>query len=329
MESTESLLDQLSLEMRVLLDNSRLLLKLSKALRDNDINIEHANKVLSDNGFGSKSLRERFKISRIVRDIQKNVRERLLYSENENFNYTFLSYLLKSHHDLKIHYQVAANMRYTYSSLFDEINTLQDINQDNIVLFPFKNFAQLQILGCKLIIQINNLSQEFRKILCQEFCIKNEDVKKLFHFDTYYWCPIPLPQIKQLLIAPSDPPLPSGESTEFIDVLNKVAPASLNSTEPREIGIKVKWKGDLKQFAELLDILEIKGWIEPIGHGELNATIKVLTECFDFSLTQKRENSNSATSLMQYLKPSEREIKIYSKRYKKKFDSIMVNSTPK
>ncbi len=92
---------------------------------------------------------------------------------------------------------------------------------------------------------------------------------------------------------------------------------------------RIRWRGSLKEFAELITELENKGWIDPINHGEVNAFTRSILSCFDFSETQKKIDSKTEASLMQYLKPSERETKIYSKRYIKKFASILFNHPKK
>lgn len=91
---------------------------------------------------------------------------------------------------------------------------------------------------------------------------------------------------------------------------------------------KLIWKGELKEFAELIDQLEKKGWVN-IHDRELKPTIESLCRVLDFSATKKKEDSNTENSLMQYLKPSERENKIYTKTYNKKFGSILPNSNQK
>jgi hypothetical protein len=99
---------------------------------------------------------------------------------------------------------------------------------------------------------------------------------------------------------------------------------------PEASGIKqrIVWKGDLKEFAELIDQLEQKGWIE-IQDREIKPTAETLSQVFDFSATKKRPESDTANSLSQYLKTSERVHKIYTKRYTKKFNSILPNTNQK
>ena len=92
--------------------------------------------------------------------------------------------------------------------------------------------------------------------------------------------------------------------------------------------IKIKWNGDLKEFAELIDSLEKNNWIT-INDGELSQSVKAICQIFDFSQTKKTKDSNTESSLIQYLKQSERESKIYTKRYSKKFNSISSNNKEK
>ena len=92
---------------------------------------------------------------------------------------------------------------------------------------------------------------------------------------------------------------------------------------------KIRWLGNLKEFAELITVLEAKGWIEPIEHGELSLFVRSAATYFDLSNTQKKSDSNTEKSLMQYLKPSERDSKIFSKRYIQKFNAILANNLKK
>lgn len=103
----------------------------------------------------------------------------------------------------------------------------------------------------------------------------------------------------------------------------------INTGDPvRGIKQKIKWNGELKEFAEMIVQLETSNWIE-LPHGELNPIVKTLCLCFDFSKTKRKEKSNTENSLLQYLKPSERGNKIFTKRYIRKFDSIISNNTSK
>lgn len=94
------------------------------------------------------------------------------------------------------------------------------------------------------------------------------------------------------------------------------------------IGKPIQWFGDLKEFADLIVCLEEKKWIE-ISPGNLSPVVRALCTSFDFSATKKTNTSNTQKSLLQYLKPSEREHKVYTKRYKSKFDSILLNNAEK
>lgn len=124
--------------------------------------------------------------------------------------------------------------------------------------------------------------------------------------------------------------LSNGINNEDIVKLEAISAAEFTDFKTIMIGTqRAKWKGSLKEFAELIIELENKGWMEPIAHGELNAFIRALLICFDFSETQKRVDSNTENSLMQYLKPSERDSKIFSKRYVKKFVTILSNKLKK
>lgn len=100
---------------------------------------------------------------------------------------------------------------------------------------------------------------------------------------------------------------------------------ALNNKQPT-IKQKVIWKGELKEFAELIVQLQRVGWID-LPHGELNPIVKTLCLCFDFSGTKKKKDSNTENSLLQYLKPSEQDDKIFTKRYNQKFNSIKPNIT--
>ena len=85
---------------------------------------------------------------------------------------------------------------------------------------------------------------------------------------------------------------------------------------------KIKWEGKLNEFAELIDQLRKLHYINT-PDGELKPIVETLCACFDFSGTQKSEKSDTVKSLYQYLKPSEVEYKIYTKRYIPKFESIL------
>ncbi len=118
-----------------------------------------------------------------------------------------------------------------------------------------------------------------------------------------------------------------GGSRLSINKINNIEKAyelftgKINNSGTPGVKQKIRWRGELKEFAELLVSLEKKQWIE-LPDGELNPIVKTLCLCFDFSGTKRKENSNTENSLLQYLKPSERELKIYTKRYQTKFDSI-------
>lgn len=316
MESIETLFSQLDTELNTLITDGKYLLELSDKIHKDKITIDDANNLLMNNGFDSKKIEDRFIIPELLTELQKRVREKLLMCEHENFTYSFLFYLLKFHHDLKHYFQKAAAAQNRFSILFEEVQRNHKRYQYEFSLsFPFKNRVQLLLIGTVIIYLIRNTSTEFKRILQREFSIKYEDINKLFQYDKSTWQPLPIPRLKLLLMEPSimEKPQEQTNPLPFQEVTNK----------------KIKWKGSLKQFAELINELEIKAWIEPIAHGELSPSIKALTDCFDFSLTQKKEGSNSTSSLMQYLKASEREDKIYSKRYIKQFDCILPNPTKK
>lgn len=101
----------------------------------------------------------------------------------------------------------------------------------------------------------------------------------------------------------------------------------LNDKQPT-IKQRIRWRGELKEFAELIIQLERAKWID-LPHGELAPMVKTLCMCFDFSDTKKKKDSNTENSLLQYLKPSEQEDKVFTKRYNQKFNSIKPNITPK
>lgn len=92
---------------------------------------------------------------------------------------------------------------------------------------------------------------------------------------------------------------------------------------------KLKWEGTLKEFAELIIVLEEKGWITPIVHGERKAVIRATLNAFDFSKTRKSVDSDTECTLLQYLKPSEVGKKVFTKRYNQKFDDILPNDRKK
>ena len=60
---------------------------------------------------------------------------------------------------------------------------------------------------------------------------------------------------------------------------------------------KIKWKGSLKQLAELTVQLEAKGYIEFDVFGELKSNVKALASFYDLSHTKKDSDSNSIESL--------------------------------
>lgn len=102
----------------------------------------------------------------------------------------------------------------------------------------------------------------------------------------------------------------------------------INNVSKLTVLKKIEWKGELKEFAELIFELDNKQWID-LPHGELTSIVNTLCSCFDFSATKKTEKSKTESSLLQYLKPSEREDKIKTKRYISKFDSIKQNTIQK
>jgi hypothetical protein len=82
---------------------------------------------------------------------------------------------------------------------------------------------------------------------------------------------------------------------------------------------KLKWRGNSKQFAELIDQLQRKEWIDEFNNGELSSMVRSLCNAFDIP----------EPTLLQYLKPSERDDQIYTKRYKRSFESIQHNPEKK
>ena len=102
----------------------------------------------------------------------------------------------------------------------------------------------------------------------------------------------------------------------------------ISDNGPQTIKQKVMWNGKLKEFAELIVELERHEWIE-LPHGQVNQIVKTICLCFDFVKTKKSANSNTENSLLQYLKPSEKEDKIFTKRYVTKFANIIPNTTKK
>lgn len=114
------------------------------------------------------------------------------------------------------------------------------------------------------------------------------------------------------------------------ELFNEMEKTTIHPGQPEKIIAlkKIVWKGNLKEFAEMFDSLEKMEWID-VPDGELTAIVKTLCACFDFTATKKTEESNTEASLTQYLKVSERETKIYTQRYQKKFNLISENNTKK
>jgi hypothetical protein len=122
-------------------------------------------------------------------------------------------------------------------------------------------------------------------------------------------------------------------SVKLIDgyklLIDKVENIEENTEErTAKKGIKIQWNGNLKEFAELIDSLEKNNWIK-INDGDLSKNVQSLCECFDLSKTKKTKDSSTEESIYQILKPSEREHKIYTKKYTTKFNSISSNNKEK
>jgi len=89
----------------------------------------------------------------------------------------------------------------------------------------------------------------------------------------------------------------------------------------------LKWNGKQKELAELFIELIEKGWIERIPDGELSKACESITQLF--TLPKDKPDSTVSKSFYQIMKP-DYDIKtkdmsypkIYSKRYKKKFNNI-------
>jgi hypothetical protein len=96
--------------------------------------------------------------------------------------------------------------------------------------------------------------------------------------------------------------------------------------------VKIKWRGDQKQLAELFISLENLNWIESIQDGERQSICRNICNLFDISHTKKKPNSDEVKSFAEIMKPDtdkKTKVKTYSKifttRYKKKFSRIETN----
>ncbi|QJB34080.1 hypothetical protein HF329_23440 [Chitinophaga oryzae] len=243
----------------------------------------------------------------ILRDLKKQIRQRLLVETDDNLHHNFLFLLLKLYTELRYGLKTVKLLQQRNAAIFDEqVSTNYKSRLQTIEIIPdslpLTDLGQLVTLAGFYLMAALDLPKAMLRTIRQEFCLKADEVKALFDRDTNGTIPVNLHRLKRLLSQPSEP--------------MKVMPYSY---------LKIPWAGNLKQFAELVTELEKKGWIKPIAHGELQATITTLLHCFDLSSTQRKEDSNTAASLLQYMKPSERDVKIYTKRYSRQFSDIQWN----
>ncbi|MBC9910567.1 hypothetical protein [Chitinophaga varians] len=243
----------------------------------------------------------------ILHDLKKHIRQHLLIETDDNRIHNYLFLLLKLYTELRYSLQAVKILQQRNAAIFDEhvstnyksqLETMQVIPD----CLPLTDLGQLVTLtGFYLMVAVD-LPKAMLRTVRLEFCLKAEDIKAMFDRDTTGTIPVALHRLKRILSQPSEPAqaIPNGF-------------------------LKIPWAGNLKQFAELVTELERKGWIKPIAHGELQSTVTTLLHCFDLSATQRKEDSNTANCLLQYLKPSERELKIYTKRYTRKFSDILWN----
>lgn len=243
----------------------------------------------------------------ILHDLKKHIRQRLLTETDDNLIHNFLFLLLKLYTELRYSLQTVKILQQRNAAIFDEhVSTNYKAQLETMLVIPdslpLTDLGQLVTLTGFYLMLAADLPKAMLRTVRQEFCLKAEDIKAMFDRDTTGTIPVALHRLKRILSQPSEP--------------TKVIPYGF---------LKIPWAGNLKQFAELVIELEKKGWIKPIAHGELQATVTTLLHCFDLSATQRKEDSNTANCLLQYLKPSERELKIYTKRYTRKFSDILWN----
>jgi hypothetical protein len=243
--------------------------------------------------------------------LQQTIRHRLLYAPDDNFIHNFLFLLLKLYTEVKWLSPRPQILLKQNESIFDNfvsikyksgITTIPLITES----LPFNDLGELVTLTGFYLIMAGDLIKQIIKVIRHEFSLKTDDIKGLFDQDKYGPIPVALHRFKKLLTQ---------------------EPATVKPNQQNYL--KIPWAGNLKQFAELITELEKKGWINPISPGELQATVTTLLHCFDLSATQRNEDSSTTNSLLQYMKPSERDLKIYTKRYIRKFTGISPNLSQK
>ncbi|RAJ85866.1 hypothetical protein CLV59_102572 [Chitinophaga dinghuensis] len=239
-------------------------------------------------------------LSALLGPLKTEIRYQLLHATSDQYMQNFLFLLLKLYTDFRRCtrplYVISKDLRAPFDKHVRHV--FINMQKQNTEDEDFSDIGKVILITGYMLECGISFRKDIMKIIRQEYSLKIEDISALFDESKYGPVPVPLHLYKQQLTK-GQPPKPANR--------------------------KLKWEGNLKQFAELVVELEQKGWIAPIPPGELTTTVNAILSIIDLSGTQVNPSTDTASSLLQYLKPSEREYKIYSKRYKRNFDSINPN----
>ncbi|MFB6457617.1 hypothetical protein ACE38W_20275 [Chitinophaga sp. Hz27] len=241
----------------------------------------------------------------LLLELKKLIRYQLLYANSDQYTQNLLFLLLKLYTEFRRTCRPLRIFRDRNTFYFDK-HVSQEYKQGiaDLQIIPANELASdigdlVTISGYLLETGIV-FSKQIIKVIRTEYSMKEDDIRALFDESKYGPIPVSLHHYKHQLLTPR---------------------AVKTKTH------RLSWQGNLKQFAELIIELEKKGWIKAIQPGELQATVNALAETFDLSNTNKKENADNTQSLTQYLKPSEREAKVFTKRYNPQFNLINPNHT--
>lgn len=285
------------------------LLDISKEIYTGSATLQDLTSALHDGN--TEAYQRKFAIEKmnLLNDLRQEIRYRLLYITDDNFMHNFLFLLLKLYTEFTRSLHPIKILNKRNAVIFDtHVSSAFKARIDEIEIvprsLPLSDLGELVTLTGFYLIMAEEMPKLIIRTIRREFSLKTDEIKALFDQDKYGPIPVAQHRLKHLL--------------------TKEAPTVNTGTRKHS---KIPWAGNLKQFAELITELEKKGWIKPIPHGELQTTVATLLHCFDLSATQRKEDSNTENSLLQYLKPSERDLKIYTKRYVRQFTEILYNLT--
>ncbi|SHM26515.1 hypothetical protein SAMN05444266_107192 [Chitinophaga jiangningensis] len=232
------------------------------------------------------------------------IRHHLLYAETEQAQHNFLFLVLKLYAENCQQLQGLREQKLQAQDLYKHgPKTVTAIIDDSRDMFPngdvINTVEELATILASLLSSALDYPRLLLEILSLEFGLKPEELNTLLHGNPDYPIPVPFHRFKKQLCRST------GTNTIYSH--------------------KLAWQGTQKEFAELILSLESKGWIKSIAPGELTGTVQSLVYSFDLSQTQKGTATDAQRSLTQLLKPSERETKVYTKRYDCKFHNILPN----